>query len=248
MAKLKSQRILFNRVKILKKMNYSDWSLAIIQPFLQDMVGFVGRLVLAIIVFVMGYLISVGVGKIVTEILKSVKFNKLFEKEGWSHALQRANINVHPAEFIGAIFKWVFVILSLLIAVDILHLAQFGMILTQVLNYLPNVVVASLIFVVAVIISDIIEKVIRVTVERMRIGHGYLAASIVRWAIWIFTIFLILDQLLPNSVLIQTLYMAIVWGIVGALSLGAAIAIGLGGKDAAAEFINDTWKKVQHKG
>lgn len=221
--------------------------MTIIQPFLQDAVGFLGRLVLAIIVFVIGYLIAVGIGKVITEVLKSLRFNRLFEKEGWAHALQRANINVHPSEFIGAIFKWVFVILALLLAVDILHLAQFGGILTQVLNYLPNVVVAALIFVVAVIISDIIEKVIRVTVERMRIGHGYLAASIVRWAIWIFTIFLILDQLLPNSVLIQTLYMAIVWGIVGALALGSAIAIGLGGKEAAAEFINDTWKKMQHK-
>lgn len=228
-------------------MLYSDWSLSIVQPFLQDAVGFAGRLVLAIIVFVIGYLIAVGIGKIVTEILKSVRFNSLFTKEGWSHALQRANINVHPAEFIGAIFKWVFVILALLLAVDILHLAQFGGILTQVLNYLPNVVVASLIFVVAVIISDIIEKIIRVSVERMKIGHAYLAASIVKWAIWIFTVFLILDQLLPNSVLIQTLYMAIVWGIVGAVSLGAAIAIGLGGKETAQEVISEMWKKMEHK-
>ncbi len=228
-------------------MDYNDWSLTIIQPFLQDAVGFLGRLILAIIVFIIGYLIAVGIGKIVTEILKSVRFNSLFQKEGWSHALAKANINVHPAEFIGAIFKWVFVILALLLSVDILHLAQFGGILTEVLNYLPNVVVAALIFVVAVIISDIIEKVVRVGVERMKIGHGYIAASIVRWAIWIFTIFLVLDQLLPNSVLIQTLYMAIVWGIVGAVALGVAIAIGLGGKDTAAEIISDMWRKIEHK-
>lgn len=227
-------------------MLYSDWSLTIIQPFLQDLVGFVAKLVLAIVVFVIGYLIAVGIGKIVAEILKSVRFNKLFDKEGWHHALQRANVDVNPSEFIGAICKWVFVIVSLLVAVDILKLSQFGGVLTQVLNYLPNVVVAALIFVVAVIISDIIEKVIRVGVERMHIGHGYLAASIVRWAIWIFTLFLILEQLLPNSLLIQTLYMAIVWGIVGSLGLGVAIAIGLGGKDAAAEVINDMKEKVLH--
>lgn len=228
-------------------MTYSDWSLTIIQPFLQDAVSFLGRLILAIIVFIIGYLIAVGIGKIITEVLKSLRFNSLFQKEGWTHALQRANINVHPAEFVGAIFKWVFVILALLLAVDILHLAQFGGILAQVLNYLPNVVVAALIFVVAVIISDIIEKVVHVGVARMKIGHAYLAASIVRWAIWIFTIFLILEQLLPNSVLIQALYMAIVWGIVGSAALGVAIAIGLGGKETAAEIISEMWKKIEHK-
>lgn len=225
-------------------MIYNEWFLLIIQPFLQGLITFVANLLLAIIVFVIGYLISTGIGKIITEILKSVKFNKLFEKEGWDKALKTANINVHPAEFIGAIFKWTFVITSLLIAVDILKLAQFGMVLTQVLNYLPNVVVAALIFVVAVIISDIIEKVIRVTVERMRVGYGHIVSSIVKWSIWIFTIFLVLDQLLPNSELVKTLYMAIVWGIVGTLSLGFAIAIGLGGKDTAAGIIQDMRRKI----
>jgi len=224
-------------------MMYSDWVLTIVQPFLQQLVTLVGNLVVALIVFVIGYLISVGIGRIITEILKTLKFNMLFAKEGWAKAFQRAGVDVHPAEFVGAIFKWVFVIASLLLAVDILKLAQFGVVLTQVLDYLPNVVVAALIFVVAVIISDIIEKIVRVAVERMRVGYGYVASSIVKWAIWIFTIFLVLNQLLPNNALIETLYTAMVYGIVGAVALGVAIAIGLGGKSTAEEMISDMYKK-----
>ncbi|KKQ23032.1 MAG: hypothetical protein A3G45_01535 [Candidatus Staskawiczbacteria bacterium RIFCSPLOWO2_12_FULL_37_15] len=226
-------------------MTYSDWSLTIIQPLLQGFVAFIANLVLAIIVFVIGYLAAVGVGKLITEILKSIKFNMLFEKEGWRKALQRANVNVNPSEFIGAIFKWVLVIISLLVAVDILKLTSFAGFLTQVLNYLPNVIVAVLVFVVAIIISDIIEKVVRATVERLKVGSGYLAASIVKWAIWIFTIFLILDQLLPSSLLIKTLYSSIVYGIVGALALGVGLAIGLGGKDTAAKIIEDMRRKME---
>jgi len=228
-------------------MIYNDWSLAVVQPFLQDLVSFIAKLVLAIVVFIIGYLISVGIGRIIAEILKSVKFNKIFDKEGWNRALHKANVSVDPSEFIGAIFKWVFVIVSLLVAVDILNLAQFGIILTQVLNYIPNVIVAALIFVVAVIISDIIEKIVRVTVERIKVGYGYIASSIVKWAIWIFAILLVLEQLLPNSMLIQTLYMAIVYGIVGAIALGTAIAIGLGGKDVAAEVLQDMKRKIENK-
>ena len=228
-------------------MTYNEWFLLIIQPFLQSLISFVAKLLLALVVFVIGYLISVGIGRVITEILKSVKFNKIFEKEGWSRALNRANVDVDPSEFIGAIVKWVFVIVSLLIAVDILNLAQFGMILTEVLNYLPNVVVAALIFVVAVIISDIIEKLARITVEKMRVGYGHVASLIIKWSIWIFTIFLILEQLLPSSDLIKTLYMAIVWGIVGTLSIGIALAIGLGGKDTAASIIEDMRKKITSK-
>lgn len=228
-------------------MAYSDWSLTLIQPFIQQFIGFIGRLILALIIFIIGYLVSVGIGRIISEILKSVKFNKLFDKDGWKKALQRANVEVNPSEFIGAIFKWVFVIVSLLIAVDVLNLTAFAGFLTSVLNYLPNVIVAVLVFVVAIVISDIVEKIVRVSVERLKIGYGYLAASIVKWAIWIFAIFLILGQLLPNNALVVTLYSAIVYGIVGALALGIGLAIGLGGKDTAGKIISDMYKKIEEK-
>jgi len=228
-------------------MLYSDWSLVIVQPFLQELVQVAARLLVAIVVFVIGYLIAVGIGKVVAEILKTLRFNRLFEKEGWTGAFQRAHIEVHPAEFVGAIFKWVFVIVFLKLAVEILQLNQFSDTLGSVLGYLPNVIVAALIFVVAVIISDITEKLVHVGVARMKIGHAYLAGSIVKWAIWIFTLFLVLEQLLPNSQMIQTLYTAITYGIVGAIALGAAIAIGLGGKKAAEERIDDLMQKWQHK-
>lgn len=227
-------------------MTYTDW-LSVVQPFLQQLISFIANLVVAIIVFIIGYLISVGIGRLITEILKSVKFNKLFEKEGWRKALQRANVDVNPSEFIGAIFKWVFVIVSLLLAVDVLGLSSFAGFLTEVLFYLPNVVVAVLVFVVAIIISDIVEKVVRASVERLKVGYGFLAASIVKWAIWIFAFFLILDQLLPSSLLVKTLYTAIVYGIVGALALGIGLAIGLGGKDTAAKVISDMHRKIEEK-
>jgi hypothetical protein len=227
-------------------MTYSEW-LSLVQPFLQQLISFIANLVVAIIVFIIGYLISVGIGKVITEILKSVRFNKLFEKEGWRKALQRANVEVNPSEFIGAIIKWVFVIVFLLVSVDILGLKAFAGFLTQVLNYVPNVVVAVLVFVVAIIISDIVEKVVRATVERLKVGYGFLAASIVKWAIWIFTFFLILDQLLPHSLLIKTLYTSIVYGIVGALALGVGLAIGLGGKDTAAKIISDMRQKMEER-
>ena len=228
-------------------MTYTEWSLTVIQPFLQQLIAFIANLLLAVVVFIIGYLISIGIGKLIAELLKSVKFNKLFEKEGWRKALQRANVDVNPSEFIGAIFKWVFVIVSLLVAVDILKLTAFAGFLTQVLNYLPNVIVAVLVFVVAIIISDIVEKIVRATVERLKVGYGYIAASIVKWAIWIFTFFLILDQLLPQSLLIKTLYTSIVYGVVAALALGLGLAIGLGGKDTAGKIIADMYKKIEER-
>jgi hypothetical protein len=226
-------------------MTYTDWSLTVIQPFLQQLIAFIANLILALVVFLIGYLISIGIGRLIAELLKSVKFNKLFEKEGWRRALQKANIDVNPSEFIGAIVKWVFVIVSLVLSVDVMGLTTFTVFLTQVLGYLPNVIVAVLVFVVAIVISDVVEKVVRATVERLKVGYGYLASSIVKWAIWIFAFFLILDQLLPTSLLIKTLYTSIFYGVVAALALGVGLAIGLGGKETAGKIIADMYKKTE---
>jgi len=96
-------------------------------------------------------------------------------------------------------------------------------------------------------LSDVVEKIVRVSVERLRVGSGYIAASIVKWAIWVFTFFLILDQLLPASLLIKTLYTAIVYGAVGALALGVGLAIGHGGKETAAKVIGDMYRKMEER-
>jgi len=221
--------------------------LSIIQPFLRQLVEFLPRLVLAIIVFVIAYIISVGIGRLITEILKSLKFNSLFAKEGWQKALEKAEIKIDPSAFIGVIFKWIFVIVSVLLTVDILQLNSFALLIKDILNYIPNVIVAVLIFVVAVVIADIVEKLVRVTVEKMKISYASLAAAIVKWTIWVFVIFMILDQLLPASGLVQVLYKGIVYGIVSAVAGAAALAFGLGGKEAASQSIEGIRRKFKDK-
>ena len=222
-----------------------EWYLTIIEPFLRQLGAFIPQLVLALVVFVIGYFISVGIGRLVTEILKGLKFNRLFAKEGWQKALEKADIKVDPSAFIGAIFKWIFVIVSLLLTVDILNLVKFGDLLRDILNYIPNVIVAVLIFVVGVIIADIVEKLVRATVEKMKVSYASLAAAIVRWTIWVFLVFMILDQLLPKSDLVQILYKGIVYGIVAAVAGSIAIAFGLGGRDAAAGAIENMKRKIK---
>ena len=204
-------------------------------------VDFIPRLIGAIIVFVIGWFISVAIGKIVAGILRKIKFNRLFDKGNWKPALEKAEIKVDPSSFIGAIFKWVLVIVFLLAAVEILGFVQFADFLTDVLAYLPNVIVAALIFVVAVIIADIVEKVVRAAVESVRVGYGNLIGGVVKWAIWIFAILAILYQLKIAPGLIQT----IVNGVVALIVISAGIAFGLGGKDAAAEALESLKKRIR---
>ncbi len=221
-----------------------DWysvTLQALQGLWQGFLNFIPALIGAIIVFVIGWFISGGIGRLVTGILKKLRFNQIFEKGAWKGALEKAEFKIDASGFIGAIVKWVLVIVFLMAAVEILGLVQFADFLKSVLGYLPNVIVAALIFVVAVIIADFTEKIVRAGVESVKVGYGHLVGIIVRWSIWIFAILAILIQLKVAPTLIQTFVM----GLVGLVAIAGGIAFGLGGKDLAAELLQDLHRKFK---
>lgn len=212
-----------------------------LQGLWEAFLGFVPNLIGALIVLIVGWFIAVGIGKLAAKVLEKARLNQFLEKAGWKEALEKAEIKVDVSGFIGAIFKWVLFIVFLLAAVEILGLVQFADFLTNVLNYLPNVIVAVLIFVVAVIIADIVEKIVRAGVEGARIGYGHIVGVIVKWSIWTFAILAMLVQLKVAPALMQTIFT----GLVALMVIGGGLAFGLGGKDIAGEILRDLQRKLR---
>jgi small-conductance mechanosensitive channel len=222
----------------------ADWAsvtIEALQNLWQGFLNFIPALIGAIIVFAIGWFISVGIGKLVSELLRRLKFNRIFERGVWKEALEKAEFKVDAADFIGALVKWVLVIVFLLAAIEILGLTEFAGFLTAVLAYLPNVVVAAFIFVAAVIIADLLEKVVRATVESIKVGYGHIVGVIIRWSIWIFAILAILIQLGVAPTLINTLFA----GLVAVIVISAGLAFGLGGKEIATDVLRDLYRKLK---
>jgi len=220
-----------------------DWysvTFQALQNLWQGFLNFIPTLIGAILVFIVGWFIAIAIGKLVAEILKRIKFDRLFEKGAWKAALEKAELKISASEFIGAIFKWVLIIVFLQVAVGILGWMQFAVLLGKVIGYLPNVIVAALIFVVAVVAADIVEKVVVAAAEGAKFAYTHLAGAIVKWSIWIFAILAILRQLIIVPELVEVLFKALVYGIVAML----VISFGLGGKEVATEILQNLKKKL----
>jgi len=225
-------------------MIFQTWyevTLAALQNLWQVFVIFIPQFLGALIVFIVGWFVALGIGKLITKVLELIRLNKLFSKTGWDEALEKAGIKANISGFIGAIFKWILAIVFLLAAVDILGLSQFAGFLTGILDWLPNLVIAVVIFVVAVIIADILEKIVKVSVEKTKAGFTNIAGAIVKWSIYTFAVLAILLQLGIAPYLIQTMFV----GFVAMLALALGLAFGIGGKDAAADAINALKKKLK---
>jgi len=221
----------------------TDWGVVTLQALQgawQGFLGFIPALIGAIIIFVIGWFISLGIGKLIAEILNRIKFNKLFEKTGWQGALEKAELKVNPSDFIGAICKWILVIVFLLASVEILGFVQFASFLRSVISWLPNLIIASAIFVVAIILADILEKIVKAAVKKIEIKYTEFLGVAIRWAIYIFAGLAILLQLGVTPTIINTL----VIGFVAMITLALGLSFGLGGKEAASKIIEEVREKI----
>lgn len=223
-----------------------DWYLVTIKALenlWQGFLMFLPKLIGALIVFLIGWFVAIGIGKLIAEILKRVRFNRIFEKGDWKTALEKAEFKIDASGFIGAICKWVLMIVFMLAAVEILGLVKFADFLNNVLGYLGNVIIAALIFVVAVIIADILEKIVIAAVERTKVGYGTFVGAIAKWSIWIFAILAILIQLKITPDLIKILF----GGLVVLMAIAGGISFGLGGKEVAAEALQNLKNKLKRE-
>ena len=223
---------------------FQDWYTIIViafQNLWQGFLNFIPALLGAIVVFIIGWFISIGIGKLVTKILDLFKINQLFARGQVDEALEKAGIKANVTGFIGSIVKWILVLVFLVVATDILGLSQFAEFLNRVLAYLPNVVIATLIFVATVIIIEIVEKVLVASLHKLSPTSSHLVRAVVRWTIWIFAILAILLQLGIVISLVQT----IITGFIAMLVISAGIAFGLGGKDVATEILQDLKRKLK---
>jgi len=221
-----------------------DWStitLQSLQGLWQGFIRFIPKLVGAIIVFVIGWFIAVWVGRLVAQILRKLKVDRIFEKTKWDEAMAKAEFKMKMSDFIGGIVKWVLIIVFLLAAVEILGLAQFASFLRAIVAWLPNLVIAAAIFVVAVIIADIAEKLVRAIIGKMNVKYVSLVGSVVRWAIWIFAILAILAQLGVAAEIVQVL----ITGFVALIVISCSLAFGLGGRDLARDFLQGLQNKFR---
>jgi len=209
----------------------------------QRIVEFLPNFLAAILVFIVGWLISAWIKKLIVKILNALKLDRILEKSGWKEALEKAEIRVSVSDFCGEIVKWILVILFLMAAVEIVGLTQFSEFLGKILSWLPNLIAAVIIFIVAVIAADILGKIVKASVKKIGTAYIGIIEGIVKISIYVFAIFAILLQLGIAKDLVN----AIIYGVIFALSLGFGLAFGLGGKDTIAKFIEDLRRKMEEK-
>lgn len=222
---------------------WSDVIIASLQVTWNAVTAFVPLFVGAVIVFIIGWIIAVSLGKLVAHIIRAAKVDSILQKLEVHKALDRAGVRLDSGAFIGGLVKWFLIIVTLLAAVNILGLAQVSAFLRDVLLYIPNVIVAALILLIALLVADATERIVKASVEAAGFRGGAVGV-VVRWSIWIFAIVAVLLQLGIAADLIRIVIM----GFVAALAVAFGLAFGLGGQSHASSFLDKVKRDLSNSG
>ncbi|MFA5933774.1 MAG: hypothetical protein WC795_00935 [Candidatus Paceibacterota bacterium] len=196
--------------------------------------SYVPSLIVAVIIFIIGWVISAIVGQAFESVINALKIDRLFKNTGAEETMNKMGMKFSVGGFIGGLIRWFIVIVFLMTSLEIVGLTQVNQFLREVvLGYLPQVVVASLILIVATIVADAASRMVSGSAKAANVKSANLLGVITKYAIWIFALLIALSELGIAPQFMQILFI----GIVAMLALAGGLAFGLGGKDAAARTI-----------
>ncbi len=220
--------------------NWGDAFTYSLQGLWASFVTFVPRFLFAVIIFIIGWVIGSVIGKAVAQVISALKVDKVLASAGADSVMERAGIRLSVGGFIGGVVKWFIIVIFLVASLDLLGLsAVTDFLKTSVLGYLPNVIVAALVLVVATVIADFMGKAVMAAAKAGNVRSANFLGTLTRYAIWIFAFIIALGELGIAAAYMQILFT----GLVAMLAIGGGLAFGLGGK----EWANRTIERLHER-
>ncbi len=203
-------------------------------------VSFLPNVIGAVTVFVIGVGIAVVLRQVIVRMVALLRIDELVEKLEIKKQFERMGFRLHVGALLGWIVKWFFIIVSLIAATDILGWKEVTDYLTQVVLYVPNVLIGVIILLTGIILGNFVQNVVRSTVEAAGLASAHLLSALAKWSIVTFSFMAALVQLQIAEDLIRTLFT----GLVFMLALAGGLAFGLGGREHASEFLTRLKKEI----
>jgi len=197
------------------------------------LIAFLPSVIIAVVVFALGWGFGSVLGRSVEHLISVLRIDKALHRAGFDALSERAGVRVSVAAFFGGVIKWSVVVAFTLASAEILGLSQVTQLLRDILVYIPQVIIAAIILVIAMLLGDFISRIVSHSVKATGM-NGEFAAQMSKWAIIIVGgVFPALTQLRIAQGLVEVLFT----GVVFAISLALGLSFGLGGRDAAARVI-----------
>lgn len=206
-----------------------------LEQIANDIASWVPGIIASLIILIIGYLIALALKAASEAALKSLGINRKLSESPEGNIVRK--ITRDPSAFVGKVIFWVVFILIITFAILALDIQVLNQIIYSIYGYVPEIIASLIILIVAIAlatgISSLTIKLIGDT------PTGRVVSAVAPSLIMIIAIFMILVQLGIATPIVIITYIA----LIGAMSLGFALAFGLGGRDIAGQILEEAYRK-----
>ncbi len=204
-----------------------------LQNALSTFLSFLPQLVGAVVILIIGYIVAKVLQAVVGRVLQAIGFDGWMEKGGIKQFFDRAETNQTPVSILGQLVFWFVFIIALTMAADALGIPQVSVILGQLIAFIPSIIAAVLILILAALLANFVSGIVRGAT-----GSGLLA-SVVQYTIIVYAVFAAITELGIAVELTAPTFLI----VLGAVALAAALAFGLGGREVAQDILQKAYDR-----
>jgi hypothetical protein len=225
----------------------SEFVLALKDSFysvFENVLVYAPNVIVALVLFIVGWFLAAWIGKVVSALIGSLKLDDALGATGLRELASRAGFGLNIGHVLGVFVKWMLIIIVATVAFDMVGLSQINESLSQILSYIPNIIVAAVVLMITALVAEFVEKVSTGSAKAAGVKKAGIFGVVARWFVWIVGITTALAQLQVADVLVS-LFQSLLTGVVAAVAIALGVSFGLGGKEAAARYISRVEKDIE---
>jgi hypothetical protein len=210
-----------------------------VQQALDSFFGFLPNILGFLVILLIGYIIAKVARKAIAALLQKVGLDKALHDSDAGQYVERVSPGASPANLIGAVAFWFVFLFALSAAIGALKIPALSDFIAQVQAFLPNIIVAAIIFVVAAALAGVVGGAAHKLMGDTPTGK--IVRAVIPGLILAIGTFMVLDQLQIAPQIVTITYAA----LLGMLALAGALAFGLGGREVAGDLLRNAYDSGQ---
>jgi Conserved TM helix len=210
-----------------------------VQQALDSFFGFLPNILGFLVILLVGFIIAKIAKKAIATLLQKVGLDKALHNSDAGQYVERVSPGASPANLIGAVVFWFVFLFAISAAIGALKIPALSEFIAQVQAFLPNIIVAALIFVVAAALAGLVGGAAHKLMGDTPTGK--IVRAVVPGLILAIGTFMVLDQLRIAPQIVTITYAA----LLGMLALAGALAFGLGGREVAGDLLRTAYDSGQ---
>lgn len=199
----------------------------------EQIVAFAPNVLAMLIVLVVGYVVARVLGRVVSRMSEMVGLERAAQRSGLLDSMRQVGIQHSVSSILGQIVFWGTMCLFLSAAFNILEWATLSGAMQRVVDYIPRLLVATVVVVLGLLVAGFLRGVIATSADRVGIHYAERLAQVCYYVLAFMTFIAAFDQLGIQFELLRDVVLIAAAG----LALGFGLAFGLGGRDVMAGIL-----------